>query len=367
MNLSDVNIAQFFLILRDALWGGEEVDLQHVVWSDVMRLAKEQAVFGLVFDVLSTESPKQIDNNILYEWIGISEQIKRNNEFLNSEVSLFLEFLAENKIQCKVVKGQTVSSCYPKAYLRQSGDVDFWVPKDKYVACENVIERKLGLVLQRQESEKHVEFRWHGVQYELHSHLAMFHNKKQQRYFDDLVESDTGLNVKIGDIEMPTLSPTLNALYIFVHLFFHLIHVGVGLRQFCDWMMWLHQYKNDIERRILAEHLAFLGLYRPYCVLGAILVDNLGLPSKEFPFEINEKDRKRSRQVLKDIIALGNFGHNNERIQKLGFLHSLHTGWRMCSQSFKYLDLAPKEVLLRVPYTVIWYLKKLFKIHFVDV
>lgn len=29
MNLSDVSIAQMFLVLRNALWGGEEVLLRH--------------------------------------------------------------------------------------------------------------------------------------------------------------------------------------------------------------------------------------------------------------------------------------------------------------------------------------------------
>ena len=166
------------------------------------------------------------------------------------------------------------------------------------------------------------------------------------------------MTIMVGDKETPTLSATVNALYIFIHLFHHLIHSGVGLRQLCDWMMWLHQYKDVIDRAELKGHLHVLELERPYCVLGAVLTEHLGLPEEEFPLAITDKDRKRSRKVFTDIMKMGNFGHNQQKAEQLGLLHSVQTALQMVLQSAKHVDLAPKEILCRIPNMILWWVKK---------
>lgn len=349
--------ALLFSVLRHVIWRRELV-IPSEQWQDVMTLAQEQAVFGLAFEsVIENEKPP-ISRELLLQWLAIAEQVKVQNNKVNKDLEVFARWMTEHEIDYRVVKGQIVAQCYSKPHLRQSGDIDFWVNPKDIKCCEELIEKDLMVTLQRNESEKHVEYQWQGLQYELHSHLATFAVKKHQRYFETLEQEDKGMAVRIGETDVATLSPTFNAIYIFVHLFHHLIHMGVGLRQLCDWMMWLHQYQEVIDREALREHLNQLGLYRPYCVLGVILVDDLGLPVEEFPFEITVKDRQRSRKALQDIMELGNFGHNKEKVRKLGLLHSLHTGWRMCVQSMKYIDLAPQEIVCRIPHTVMWYLRK---------
>lgn len=358
MNLSEDKTYSLLPVLRYALWGEATEALKQISWTELMQLAQEQAVFGLAFRTFEQLPPKGLDQKWIFEYIGLVGQIERSNHYVNRTLKDFFALLEKHSVPFGIVKGQVVGTCYPKPLLRQSGDVDFWVQKEHIAKCEDFVNRNLGLTILRNESEKHVEFQWHGIQFEMHSHLATFVVKKNQIYFDGLVENDIPLFVKVGDAEVPTLSPTLNALYIFIHLFHHLIHMGVGLRQFCDWMMWLHQYKDVIKRDELSMHLQQLGLKRPYRVLGAILVDNLGLPEEEFPVTITEKDRKRSRHVLKDIMKMGNFGHNMDKIKRLGLLHSLQTGFRMCVQSIKYIDLAPQEIACRIPHTILWYLRK---------
>ena len=357
-NLSLIEYKDFFVALRHSLWNNNSIISNDAMLDNIYQKAREQAITGIIFSGVCDVIQGRASKKQILNWYSKSEQIKKKNEIINRHLDLLARLMEQNNINYKVVKGQVVASCYPEPLLRNPGDIDFWVDQDSQKACEEVFQKILKADYHWEGSEKHVEYQFKGVLYELHSSLTTFTVGSRQKYFDSIVEQDKGMYVKVGETQVATLSPTLNALYIFIHLFQHLIHSGVGLRQMCDWMMWLHKYQDEIDRDELEKHLRMLALLKPYRVLGAILVDDLGLPETEFPFDITKKDRKRSRKVLRDIMELGNFGHNKENIKKLGFLHSLQTGVRMCKQGAKYVDLAPQEILCRVPHTVLWYVKK---------
>lgn len=358
MSLSEDKKYSILPMLRYALWNETSEELKNALWEELMQTATQQAVFGLAFCAFEKISPKGFAQPLLFEYIGIAQQIEQGNSYTNTVLQLFIDKLKEQGIDICVVKGQVAGSCYPKPLMRQSGDIDFWVRPNDISKCETFIEKTLCCEIHRTEAEKHVEFQWEGLQFELHNAFATFSHRKNQRYFDSIVESNSPFTVEINGNEVNTLSPTNNALYIFIHLFHHLIDTGVGLRQFCDWMMWLHRYKDDVNRGDLVTHLKTLDLEKPYCVLGAILVNDLGLPEEEFPLTISDKDRKKSRRVLKDVMEMGYFGHNKAQVHHLGVLHSLQTGLRMFIQGIKYFDLAPKEIAGRLPKTVWWYIKK---------
>ena len=346
--------------IRCALWGNKPEKNPNANWTTVMKVAKEQAVFGLVFYGAEGMMASQLAQQQVFEWIGVAEQIRRQNLMMNEELVGFDRAMRAWGIDYRVVKGHVAASCYPEPLLRQPGDIDLYCTVEYYQRFNELLSNR-GTKIRHGASEKHVEFERHGLLYELHWTLNNFSKARWQTYFDKILSEDKGMTVNVGGTEIPTLSPTMNALYIFIHLFHHLIHSGVGLRQLCDWMMWLHRYKDEIDKDELLRHLKAMELERPYRVLGAILVEHLGLPEREFPLTITGKDRTRSRRIIADIMRMGNFGHNIHKADKLGFVHSLQTGWQMVCQSAKYVDLAPKEILGHVPYMVAWWMKKKFK------
>ena len=358
MSLSENKPYYILPILRHALWNKTSEEVKYVPWKEVMYTAEEQTVFGLAFSALESLRPKEVGGSLLFEYIGRVNHIEQRNYVIDATLRVFTDLLKSYNLQSVIVKGQVVGSCYPNPFIRQSGDIDFWVSTEELKKCEELVEQNLRCTIKRAESEKHVEFQWKGIQFELHSCLASFSASKHQNYFDRLVEQDKYCTIVIKGTEVASLSPTLNALYIFIHLFHHLIDTGVGLRQFCDWMMWLHRYKEDINREELVVHLKALDLEKPYRVLGVLLVHDLGLLEEEFPLTISDKDIKRSRRVLKDVMKMGNFGHNKEQVYRLGVLHSIQTGLHMLIQGIKYFDLAPKEIAGRLPKRVWWYLRK---------
>ena len=170
-------------------------------------------------------------------------------------------------------------------------------------------------------------------------------------------------SVRIHEDEIPTLAPTYNALYVFVHIFYHLIDEGIGLRQFCDWARTLSLLpRNGESLATLERHLKGIGLMKAYTGLGAILTDYLGLPEEEFPFEISEDDHQRAPKLFQNMLEMGNFGHNKQYVQERGVLHGIQHLGRITLQARRFAHYAPAEAWWRIPYMFQWWGLKILRI-----
>lgn len=314
-----------------------------VDWEAVYQLASEQSVLGLVLagiDSLPTDQrPPKV---LLLQWIGEIQILEQQNHLINKELVEFDGLCKENSCEYLVVKGQTVGCLCPKPEWRQSGDIDFLVHggeeyKEKFSQILNVEIPKM--------KEYEVGFDRNDIRYELHTSLRSWAKKAHQKVWDALIEKEWGQEhyVDIEGVKVRTLSPTMNAAYIFIHLFFHFMREGVSLRQFCDWAMVLHHYQKDIDKDKLIIMLHDLDLFDAYCAFGTILVDKLGLPIRELPVHISDEDRKWQGKILDDVFKGGSFGFLN---------HKAHSSWKYkmetmgiaMKNSFKYYRLCPSEV-----------------------
>ena len=376
-----------FEILRGELWGTglSFSQLSHTEFEELMALAGEQTVTGLVGDCL-------IKNNIKLERedaLGLYAKMKaieKANARVNENLVSFVNFMERKGIDYIIVKGQVAGSFYPNPNARMSGDVDLYFVGDNYQKIKSLVEQRLGKQLSKLSDGKHVEFEVNGVIFELHDKLSRLATRKHQAYWDQMIDNailegtDT---VIINGKEIKTLSSTYNAMYIFVHLFYHMTASGVGLRQLCDWAMILaqsafqdssstFQVKNDnvnanpnkkssLNREDLGGSLKELGYFKAYKAMGAFLVEYLGLPEEQFPFVLTEKDRKWVETIKKNILKRGNFGRTGRKVKNLGVLHSMETGYLNMAQTLTFYRLAPKEVLLRFTSLGEWFMER-FKI-----
>ena len=170
--------------------------------------------------------------------------------------------------------------------------------------------------------------------------------------------------IEINGTKVPTLSPEMNALYVFVHIFHHLVSEGIGLRQFCDFALCAKESPLPTSPRggDLEKHLKGLGLLKAYSGLGAILTDYLGLSEEEFPLPISEDDHRRAPELLEDIWKKGNFGKNEKYSQARGVIHGIEHLGRICQQAWKFGHYAPAETWWRVPYMFQWWGKKVARL-----
>ena len=376
-----------FEILRGELWGTglSFSQLSHTEFEELMEMAGEQIVTGLVGDCL-------IKNNIKLERedaLGLYAKMKaieKANARVNENLVSFVNFMERKGIDYIIVKGQVAGSFYPNPDARMSGDVDLYFVGENYEKIKGLVEQRLGKQLSKLSDGKHVEFEVNGVIFELHDKLSRLATRKHQAYWDQMIDNailegtDT---VMINGKEIKTLSATYNAMYIFVHLFYHMTASGVGLRQLCDWAMILaqsafqdssskFQVKNDnvnanpnkkssLNREDLGGSLLRLGYFKAYKAMGAFLVEYLGLPEEHFPFVLTEKDRKWVETIKKNILKRGNFGRTGRKVKNLGVLHSMETGYLNMAQTLTFYRLAPKEVLLRFTSLGEWFMER-FKI-----
>lgn len=343
----------FLQILRSALWNhtmdassisGEEL-------AEMIKLSYEQSVAGVTLDYLMNQN-NMMQQEMLYQSIGDIVTIKNQNSKINYELKKFVDLLDKKDIPYVVVKGQVAAQWYDNPQLRQSGDIDVFVSHEYYEMAQQCIQDKYHVKLEMDVFEKHSEFIVNGVIFELHYDLVQFSNKKSQKKWEYLLKTDKASFIEIEGMKIRTLSPTLNVLYIFIHLFLHLIQSGIGLRQVCDLAMCLDYYKCDVDKDILEEELDVLGLKKAFLSIGAILVEGLGLPNHLFPFSIGDKHKRLGRKILNDMIRTGTFGQNVNLIKNKGLFRSIQTGMRIFYQSCKFVGLAPKEVVPRFPMMV---------------
>jgi hypothetical protein len=350
----------FLKALRSALWGDDfDYRLEPAVFQRVMEIAEEQVVAGLVFDVLSRQDTK-IGLDATINYIAQNEQIKNSNDLINNELISFVESANNNKFDCLIVKGQTIGRLYSNLDLRASGDIDILMLND-YSDSKIILERMMGVVLPEKMIEKELSFFYGETRFDVHRNIVDFCCSKHQRFWDELLKKkrDCYYFVDIKDVKVRTLPPTINVVYVFLHLFFHFIREGVALRQFCDWAMALHHYKDEIDRNKRSDILDGIGVKRAFCAFGSVSVDYLGLPKDEFPLVLNDKDRCLSKTILQDVFKGGNFGRKNHQSKStLGY--KFETMRLIIKNNIRYYKLAPSEMRMMVPKMIGINIKLLF-------
>ena len=357
-----------FEILRGELWGTglSFSQLSHSEFEELMALAGEQTVTGLVGDCLIKNNIKLEREDALSLFAKL-KAIEKRNAHVNENLVSFVNFMERKGVDYIIVKGQVAGALYPNPDARMSGDVDLYFVGDNYEKIKGLVEQRLGKQLSKLSDGKHVEFEVNNVVFELHEKLSRLATRKHQEYWDQMIDhailEDTD-TVTIAGKEIKTLSATYNALYIFVHLFYHMTASGVGLRQLCDMMKSLsptlphREGVSKIDKERLEEILKELGYLKAYKAMGAFLVEYLGLPEEEFPFTLTEKDRKWVETIKKNILKRGNFGRTGRKVKNLGVLHSMETGYLNMAQTLTFYRLAPKEVLLRFTSLGEWFLER---------
>ena len=346
----------FFALLRFALWGEkspaipDEFDGDTV--EDLLYEAKNQTVLGLMADALSNCGAR-IPQTQAIKLLGTVMKMGDKNARMNAEIERFAKLQIPDYA---IVKGQTIAALYPNPNLRMPGDVDFFV-RD-YSVARQIIQNQWNITLPERLLEKEYAFDSNNVSYEIHDSLLDFGSRKNQRYWDQLMTRPFA-HVTVGNADIPTLEPTLYAAYVFIHLFFHFVREGIGIRHFCDWAVLLHKYQNQINNEELTSILKNLGFLNAYRAFGAIIVDYLGVNC--FHLEINDNDRKWASKILPHILYGGNFGNNKKTNTSTGLGAKLHTFRRAVSVTCTYLPLASKELALTIPRLLRVNLRLIFK------
>lgn len=340
-------------LLRSALWSRPVEGLTETPdWNKVLTLAKEQTVLGLVSDAIG-RMPENLrpSADAMHRLRFHVMRTCQAHAMLNRKLARTVDLLRSHDIHPVLFKGQGLALEYPDPMLRQCGDIDLYVGPDDYLkACRTVLEA-YGSDGHESESAKHMHIDSDGVTIELHRIAenlpGPFADRRYQKWTRMNLEHREQRHVDIGGTSVDLPPVDFNVVYVMNHAWHHFMNGGVGLRQFCDWTMFVHNHHKEMDIKQIESDLKSFGLWKAWHLFSSIAVRHLGLPAEECPFYDGRYEAKADR-VLEVIWMEGNFGKYAERRKVLrpqgyasGKLHS----FRQTTLRYRGLmDICPEYV-----------------------
>lgn len=306
------------LLIGSALWNRPVDSLpEGCDWYAVYELAKKQTLTGLLADsIMLLPESSQPPADLLTRLRSFRINSIRTHAMLNARLADVLEIFRSKGIEPVLFKGQGLASNYPDPTARQCGDIDLYVGRD-YAAAATVAYENFGFQDHDSESIKHLHMSYKGVEVELHKIAetlpSVSRNRKYQEWtLRHLYGSDLR-TVDIGGCDV-TLPPyQFDCIYVLNHLWHHFINGGIGLRQVCDWTVYLHSFHNKIDTSVLEHDLKEFGLLKVWKMFSYIAVNTLGLPEEECPL-YDGTCSVTAMKILGYIFEEGNFGRHSSRI-----------------------------------------------------
>lgn len=346
-----------FMMLRSELWSEkiEPFEMTQRQYRSLMDMADMQTVMGHLCASLMNNKVKLTKYDAI-ETFSLQKEIANKNDSFDNEVVDLCRLLKSHQIRFFFMKGQTLAKMYPHPEVRTSGDVDFYCYPEDFQRAAKVIGEEWKVELDHNNEEHHYIFSRNGITYEMHHVLLGLYSSKCRKYFEEQVAQSVLDTIEIKGEEVPVLDFAFNFVYTFMHMFNHLMQLGVGLRHFIDMLAmcdyWANMKDGDHKRQVAAEiasHLDALGYRKGFEVVGNILVEKLGLPRVSLPVSSNRGFGKKEVDVLNIVFSRGNFGkYGRQNAVRSGWAYNLEAFFTKLSLQRRVFSLAPKENLAYV-------------------
>ena len=341
--MSKLPVDKFFQLLRYAIGTSVEFpkDIPEEMWTDIYKIARQQALLGILFHGIQNNSSVRMEKSLLLQWYAVNEQIKGRNVVMNKKCVELTEMLKQDGFESCILKGQGNALLYEVrgeslALLRMPGDIDVWVrPSERLrVKGERLkIREIIRYVRTKNPNAKacyhHVDYgMFKGVEVEVHYRPSfMFnpvHNSRLQKWFIQM--ADVGCQMAelpegTGSVRVPNRE--FNVVFQLSHIYNHLLHEGIGLRQIIDYYYLLRKVQDSRFKvqgqltvqgskfmvqgstKSLDETLKYLGLNKIAEAMMWVLHEVLGLSDE---YLIAPKNEKLGKILLSEILRGGNFG-----------------------------------------------------------
>lgn len=347
----------FFSLLRSTLWGSAipARELTRQQYAQLMNLARKQTVEGLIAHALACQDNGiRLDRQDVFDLIKKSQRIAIENKRVDSVLTLLVQLLNHHDIPFVVVKGQTIASLMTHPETRSPGDIDFYIPPTHFDQARDIIANEWNATFEHddEEGEQHLAFSHNGVLLEMHFCLLAFASKRNQRVFDSMIDVH-GLSARTKDEyvdgdKVPTLSPEVNLVYTFLHLYHHLVELGCGLRQFCDVAVLCHTYHTmeSFDSQLVVKYLEDMDFAPAFRAVETILCDYIGMPEEECPLPFTDKDRRYAKDIMNIVFLRGNFGKYGRKSAVRSGLHYYIEQTSIKLQHYRlFYHLSRREVL----------------------
>ena len=293
-------------LLRASLWGSQEVLSTQIDWSAVETIAKAQAVIPLVYNGAVT-TKAQMPEELNAKWKKATVYGVVKNERLLSAQDQLVACLDKSKISSVILKGSSVSRYYPAPDLRCLGDIDILVSKEDVQKATALI-LELGYSMREADHDFHYGFSRKDAYVELHYDVTTLPDSVAgARAGEEILRFLKEIRwAQLTSHTFPVLTETNQALSLLLHMVRHMYETGIGLRQMCDWMMFLAQTDADLFLHSILPVLKYCGLQQYAMTATAVCVKYLGLSAQQVPWCVVDGDLAAA--FLECVFSGGNMG-----------------------------------------------------------
>lgn len=297
----------------------------HMDWKSVFKISKQQATLGIVYAGIETLDKRCLpEENSLLLWYGYVQQIEANNDLLNKRlVEVVGKYRLANLFPV-LLKGQGIGAYYPNPRYRQPGDIDLFFG-DQYQKA-NAVAATWENVQFLSDTTFHRAFFYNDIEIENHVKYVEFcsrANAKAWEKVQQMVPLVGHEKFRLENFEVNVPTPQMNVIYVFLHFMHHFLQIGVGMRQVCDWACLWNAKHKEIDQDLFLRCVDLLCIRRSMTALTFIVTTYLGLPAAYIPLDATtEQARRDGELMLRDILEMGNFGHDTAICR--GFIRNHH-------------------------------------------
>ena len=256
MILNDTQKA-LLTLLAQALWGNGGA-LVEADWEQVEELAKDQGVLPMLYrgaikykDIIPAER--------IRIWRGAMYAAVLQNDHMNQAQSEILCWLSEKGIRAAILKGASVARYYTPSDMRYLGDIDLLIDQSNLDLTSEILKDH-GYRLNEHDHDFHVSFVRGDVILELHYKASTVPSGKGGQAAAEIMDRflDEATQVSMNDMSFPALSEKHQALMLLMHMERHVIAGGIGLRQLCDWAIFLRNSNDHDDLLLIFEECGLL-------------------------------------------------------------------------------------------------------------
>lgn len=345
-------------------------DLGDVDWEALYTFSKQQAITGVMFDMLMRMGGKEtgIDRKLFLRWFKQYDRIQERNKLVNEHTVQVVHLFEEKGFRCCLLKGQGNAVMYPNPSARISGDIDLLLIPQGLTALPRDLKERRNVVLNlvRKKFPK-IPFRYHHVDFpvikglpiELHFVPCLMNNPRYnrsiQQWLGERAEQQYDHRIELPGVEGSVPVPMLeyNIVFQMAHLMHHYFDEGIGLRQMMDYYYLLQQAAKDnlrIRGEELIDVLEYLNLYDFAGAVMYVMREAFGMPEEWMIVPIDER---RGQSLMAEILRGGNFGHYSGLTKHGTAAKYFLKHWRNMRFAWEYPAEALSEPLFRT-YHFIW-------------
>ncbi len=283
---------------------GEDCD-----WQQVVEEAQLQTVSLILLDALAPYEavlPKQAyETATTYGMNALSANMKVG--YSQKELVGILDGDGWDYV---ILKGESAAAYYPKPELRTLGDVDFLIDPRQKAQIGSLLESK-GYKRYLETHACHEVYRKPGAHLEMHFRVVGLPGGKRgeeaEGYLAEALKEREEKDVGSGKFRAP--ADHHHGLVLLLHMQYHMLSEGLGLRHLCDWASFVHStWQKPFWQKSLLPLLRRIGLMTYAAVMTRTAALYLGTACPDWA----QADADLCQGVMEDIMSGGNFGKKDE-------------------------------------------------------